>query len=97
MILGLIEWVVVGLLIGFVGSKAVNLRDDDPNMGIGAAVFGAILVAFLYSIISGATVTAWDPWGVSSAAVGGVAAVVTWHLVRSHYLSHAGHAIRNSY
>ena len=49
----LITWVVTGLIVGFVMSKVVNLRGDDPRLGIGASVLGAIVGGIMYCMISG--------------------------------------------
>jgi uncharacterized membrane protein YeaQ/YmgE (transglycosylase-associated protein family) len=97
MILGVIGWIVVGLLIGFIASKVVNLRGDDPMGGIGVAGIGAIVAAVLYTIISGAGVSAWNVWSLFWAAIGAIVGVVTWHLVRSRYVSKAPQTHRRSY
>ena len=53
MVPGMLGWVVVGVFIGFVASKFVNLRGDDPKLGMAAAVFGAFVGAIIYRIASG--------------------------------------------
>lgn len=97
MLIGIIGWIVIGLIVGFIATKVVNLRGDDPRLGIAVAAGGAIVVAWLYSLISGAGVTAWNPWSLMFAAIGAVIAVVTWHGVRSRYVSHARYTPRSSY
>jgi uncharacterized membrane protein YeaQ/YmgE (transglycosylase-associated protein family) len=97
MLLGIIGWIVMGLLIGFIAQKFVNLRGDDPKLGIGVATGAAIIMGILYSIISGAGVTAWNPWSLFFAAIGAVGGAVIWHIVRSRSISHAGHTSRRSY
>jgi uncharacterized membrane protein YeaQ/YmgE (transglycosylase-associated protein family) len=97
MILGIIGWIVVGLIAGVVASKVVTLRGDDAWLGIAAAVGGAVVAGVLYSVISGAGVTAWNPWGLLVATAGGVAGAVTWHLIRSRSISHATYKPRSSY
>jgi len=97
MILGLVGWIVVGIIIGFIASKIVNLRGDDPRLSISVAAVGAIAAAALYTIIAGASVTAWNPWSILFAAIGGVVCVVTWHAVRSRYISRERYVPRRSY
>jgi uncharacterized membrane protein YeaQ/YmgE (transglycosylase-associated protein family) len=97
MLLGIFGWMAVGLIVGFVASKAVDLRGDDPRFGLGAAVGGAVLAGLLYSIISGSGVSAWNPWSLLLAAAGAVAAVIVWHAVRSRTISHAHQTQRRSY
>ena len=97
MMMGLIGWIVVGLIVGFIASKIVDLRGDDPKIGIGVAAGGAIVVAILYTVISGTAVRGWNPWSLLFAGIGGVAGAVIWHAVRSRYVSKEPYTRRRSY
>lgn len=97
MFLGLLEWVALGLLVGFIMTKMVNLRGDDPRLGIGAAIGGAIVGAIIYTLTSGVGVSVWNPWCLVSAGGGAVAASVIWHVIRSRSISHAPYTSRRSY
>ena len=97
MFIGIIGWVIVGLLVGFIVSKVLDLHGDDPRLGIGVAVGGAIVFATLYTIISGAGVTAFNIWSLVFAALGAGAGLAAWHLIRSKYVSHATYTRRRSY
>ena len=97
MIIGLIGWIVIGLLIGFIVSKALDLHGDDPRLGIGIAAAGAIVCATAYTIVSGAGVTAWNLWSMFWAAIGAALAVGIWHGVRSRHVSRAAYTRRSSY
>ena len=97
MIMGLIGWLVVGLLIGFVISKVLDLHGDDPRLGIGVAIAGAIAAATAYTLVSGAGVTAFNVWSLLWAAIGAAAALGIWHGVRSRYVSRETYTRRSSY
>ena len=97
MLLGILGWLVVALVIGFIGSKVVNLRGDDPRLGLAAACGGALVAAVLYTVISGAGVSAWNPRSLLMAAAGAVISVVGWHLVRSRSISRESFTHRSSY
>jgi len=97
MIIGIIGWIVIGLIVGFIATKVVDLHGDDPRLGFGVACGGAIVAAALYTMISGAGVSAWNPWSLLFAAIGAVAAVVTWHAVRSRYVSRESYTTRRSH
>ena len=97
MMIGMLSWIAVGALVGFIASKMVSLRGDEPLLGIGCAVGGAILSAALYRMISGTVVTAWTPWSLCFAAIGAIVAVTTWHLVRSRTITHERFTTRRSY
>lgn len=96
-LLAIVEWVVVGLIVGFIASKVVNLRGDDPRLGILAAAGGAVVAAALYTFFSGAGMGAWRPWALAWAAAGGIFGALVWHGVRSRYVSHERYVPRRSY
>jgi uncharacterized membrane protein YeaQ/YmgE (transglycosylase-associated protein family) len=96
-ILAIIEWVVVGLVVGFFASKLVNLRGDDPRLGVIAAVAGAVVAAAIYTFMAGAGMGAWRPWTLAYAAGGAVIGAVMWHGLRSRYVSHDRYVPRSSY
>lgn len=96
-ILAIFEWVVVGLIIGFIASKVVDLHGDDPRLGVLAATGGAIFAAALYTFFSGAGLGAWRPWTLAWAAGGATAGVLIWHGVRSRYVSRERYVPRRSY
>ena len=97
MLLGLLGFLCVGLIVGFVASKLVNLRGDDPRLGIGGAVAGAVVGGVLYGVVSGAGVAPWNLWAVLAAVVGGAAGALAWHAVRSRSISHDSQTSRRSY
>src|SRR5688572_19860395 len=96
-ILNILGWIVAGVIVGFIASKVVNLRGDDPRMGIGAAAGGALVAGILHTLFSDAEVAVWNPWGILFAAIGGLVAVVIWHVVRSRSITHDTHTSRRSY
>ena len=97
MFVGILGWLIVGVVVGFVVSKVTNLRGDDPKLGIFAAVGGAVGAGALHAMISGSGVSAWNPWSVLFAAIGAVVGVLSWHLIRSRSISHGRQTIRSSY
>lgn len=97
MAIGIISWIVIGLVAGFIATKLVNLRGDDPLVGILCALGGAVVAGILFSVISGRGVAAWDIWSMLCAAVGGVAGAAGYHVIRSRSISRGQQSIRRSY
>lgn len=95
--LGILGWLVVGVIVGFIATKLVNLRGDDPRLSVGAAGIAAVVAGAIYSIVSGDGVSAFNVWSIAWAAGGGVAGAVLWHAVRSRFISHDGYTVRRSY
>ena len=96
-IAGIISWIAVGLLVGFIVSKFLDLHGDDPRLGFGVAAIGAIVAATIYTIISGAPVSPWNLWSLIFASGSAAISVTIWHLVRSRFVSHEDYTRRSSY
>jgi len=97
MILGITGWLIVGLVVGLIAAKMVDLHGDDPRLGLSVACGGSIVAAFLYTVISGVEVRALNAWALLFAAIGAVVGVVVWHLVRSRFVSRTPYTRRTSY
>ena len=97
MFIGIVGWVVLGLIIGFVASKFIDLRGDDPRLGIAVACGGAIVGGVLQAVISGSGVLPWNIWSVIFAALGSVIGVIVWHLVRARFATGETFTARRSY
>ena len=98
MVLGIIAaWLAVGLVVGFIVSRMIDLHGDDPRFGFAAACVGALVGAFSYTLATSASMSAWNLWSFVWAAVGAAAAVLVYHLVRSRFVSHDVGTRRSSY
>ena len=79
--MGILSWLIVGLVSGYIGSKLVNHTGEglirDLLLGvIGANVGGAIFQALGY-----AGVTGMNPRSIFVAVVGATLVLVTYHVV----------------
>jgi uncharacterized membrane protein YeaQ/YmgE (transglycosylase-associated protein family) len=97
MAIGIISWLVIGIVAGFIASKLVNLRGDDPLVGILCATGGAVVAGILFSLISGRGVAPWDLWSMLAAAAGAAAGAAVYHVIRSRSISHGQQSVRRSY
>jgi uncharacterized membrane protein YeaQ/YmgE (transglycosylase-associated protein family) len=77
MLLGIVGWIVLGIIVGFIASKFVKLRGDDPRIGMGG--IGGLIGGWLYSIFSGNAVTPFNLTSLIFAAVAAGIALVAWH------------------
>lgn len=93
----LLGWLAVGVLVGFIVSKVVNLRGDDPKLGIIAAIVGSLVGAITYRWASGVETRAWNSRSVFTAALGSLVGVILWHVVRSRTISHESRTVRRSH
>jgi len=79
MLLGVVSWIVLGLIVGFIATNIVNLRGDDPRLGVGMGAIGAVIGGWLYSLISGNAVAISNLKTLLFAAIAAVVALVSWH------------------
>jgi len=60
MLMGIIGWIVIGLVVGQFASKIAKLNGDDPLLGIGLGVAGAVIGGVLFSMISQSAVSGFN-------------------------------------
>jgi len=81
--MGILSWLVVGLIAGFIGSKIVNKSGEglirDIILGIvGALVGGYIFQAFGYAGVSGINL-----YSILVAVIGAVILLVAFHAIKA--------------
>ncbi len=71
--MGVISWIILGLIAGFIGSKIVNKTGSGMIMDIVLGIVGAIVGGLIFSGIFGMTgVTGLNIWSLIVAIVGAV-------------------------
>ena len=75
--MGIISWLVLGLIAGFIGSKIVNKSGQGFWLDIALGIVGAIVGGFLFSGVFGVEgITGLNVWSLIVAIIGSV--VVLW-------------------
>ena len=74
--MGIIAWVVLGLIAGFIASKIVNHTGSGIIMDIVLGVVGALVGWFVFSLFGAVGVTGFNIYSMLVAIVGAV--VVLW-------------------
>ena len=87
MFIGVIGWIVLGLIAGFIVGKFLNQRGDDPNMGIAFAGGGALIGGWLFSLISGTPVSEFNLRSLMYAGIAAFVVLIVWHAMRKHSFS----------
>jgi uncharacterized membrane protein YeaQ/YmgE (transglycosylase-associated protein family) len=82
MLIGIIGWVVLGLIVGFVASKVIDLKGDDPRLGIAVGAMGGLIGGWLYAVISGSPISKFDGMSMVFAAIGAAVLAGAWYVVR---------------
>jgi uncharacterized membrane protein YeaQ/YmgE (transglycosylase-associated protein family) len=79
--MGIIAWIVLGLVAGFIASKIVNRTGEGPLLDIVLGVVGALVGGFLFNIVGAAGVTGFNVWSILVAVAGAVAMLLAYHAI----------------
>ena len=74
--MGIIAWIVLGLIAGFIASRIVNHTGSGLVMDIVLGVVGALVGGFVFSLFGAVGVTGFNIYSMLVAVVGAV--VVLW-------------------
>ena len=80
--MGIIAWLVLGLIAGFIASKVVNKTGEGLVMDIILGIVGAVVGGFVFSQFFGAAgVTGFNIYSMFVAVVGAIIVLLIYHLV----------------
>jgi uncharacterized membrane protein YeaQ/YmgE (transglycosylase-associated protein family) len=79
--MGIIAWVVLGLIAGFIASKIVNHSGSGIIMDIVLGVVGALVGGFVFSVFGAVGVTGFNIYSMLVAIVGAVVVLWIYHAV----------------
>jgi uncharacterized membrane protein YeaQ/YmgE (transglycosylase-associated protein family) len=79
--MGILSWLILGLIAGFIGSKIVNHTGSGIIMDIVLGVVGAFVGGFLFSMFGAGGVTGLNLYSVLVAIVGAVVVLFVYHML----------------
>ena len=80
--MGIIAWLVLGLVSGFIASKIVNKTGEGLVMDIILGIVGAVVGGFVFSQFFGATgVTGFNLYSMFVAVIGAIVVLLIYHLI----------------
>jgi len=80
--MGLVSWIVLGLIAGFVGSKVVNRQGSGVFMDIVLGIVGAVVGGWLFHHLGYSGVNGLNLWSFFVASVGAAVTLSVGHVVR---------------
>ena len=81
MFIDVIQWIVLGLLAGFLASKIVNKRGEGVVMDILLGVVGAVIGGWIFRALGQAGATGFNLWSLLVALVGAVVLLLVGHAI----------------
>jgi uncharacterized membrane protein YeaQ/YmgE (transglycosylase-associated protein family) len=79
--MGIISWIVLGLIAGFIGSKIVDKQGQGFWLDIALGIIGALVGGFLFSLFGATGVTGLNIWSMIVAIIGAVVLLVIYNAV----------------
>ena len=77
--MGIIAWIFVGLIAGFLASKVVNRTGEGTVRDILLGVVGAIVGGWIFHAMGEPGVYGFNPYSILVAFIGGVVVLVLYH------------------
>jgi len=79
--MGIIAWIVLGLVAGFIGSKIVNKQGEGLFLDIILGVVGAVVGGWVFSFFGGHGVTGLNIYSLVVAVIGAVIVLLLYHAI----------------
>jgi uncharacterized membrane protein YeaQ/YmgE (transglycosylase-associated protein family) len=79
--MGVIAWIILGLVAGFIGSKVVNKTGSGLLMDIVLGIVGAVVGGFVFNLFGMTGVTGLNIYSMIVAIVGAILVLWVYHNV----------------
>jgi uncharacterized membrane protein YeaQ/YmgE (transglycosylase-associated protein family) len=79
--MGIISWIILGLIAGFIGSKIVDKQGQGFWLNIALGIIGALVGGFLFDLIGSTGVTGLNIWSMIVAVIGSVVVLLIYNAV----------------
>jgi uncharacterized membrane protein YeaQ/YmgE (transglycosylase-associated protein family) len=80
---GVIAWIVVGLIGGYLASRVVNKTGEGILRDIILGIIGGVVGGVIFRVLGGHGVTGLNLWSILVAFVGGIIILLIYHTVVS--------------
>ena len=79
--MGILSWIILGLIAGFIGSKIVERQGQGFWLNIALGIIGALVGGFLFDFLGSSGVTGLNVWSMIVAIVGSVVVLLIYNAV----------------
>jgi len=81
--MGILSWLVVGLIAGFIGSKIVNKSGEGLIRDIILGIVGALVGGYIFQALGYAGVSGINLYSILVAVIGAVILLVAFHAIKA--------------
>jgi len=79
--MGIISWIILGLIAGYIGSKIVDKEGQGLWLNLALGIIGALVGGFLFSFFGASGITGLNIWSMIVAIVGSVVVLLIYNAV----------------
>ena len=80
--MGILAWIILGLISGFIASKIVNKSGEGVLLDIILGIIGAVVGGWLFNTFGHAGVSGLNLYSFLVAIIGAVLVLVIYHAIR---------------
>jgi uncharacterized membrane protein YeaQ/YmgE (transglycosylase-associated protein family) len=77
--MGIISWIILGLIAGFVGSKIVDSQGQGLWLNIALGIVGALVGGFIFGLFGASGVTGLNVWSMIVAIAGSIVVLLIYN------------------
>ena len=77
--MGIIAWLILGLIAGFIASKLVNKSGEGVAMDIVLGIVGAVVGGFIANALGFHGITGFDLYSILISVLGAVIVLIVYH------------------
>ena len=79
--MGILSWLILGLIAGWIGSKIVNKTGEGFFLDIVLGIVGALVGGFLFSLFGAEGVSGLNLYSLFVAIIGSIVVLVVYHTI----------------
>jgi uncharacterized membrane protein YeaQ/YmgE (transglycosylase-associated protein family) len=79
--MGIISWIILGLIAGFIGSKIVDSQGQGLWLNIALGIVGALVGGFLFNLFGASGVSGVNLYSMIVAIVGAIVVLLIYNAV----------------
>jgi len=79
--MGILSWIVLGAIAGWIGSLLVNRTGEGLLRDIVLGIIGGIVGGWIFSALGSSGVTGFNLWSLFVAVIGAVVVLVLYHAI----------------
>jgi uncharacterized membrane protein YeaQ/YmgE (transglycosylase-associated protein family) len=77
--MGIISWIILGLIAGFIASKIVDKQGQGLWLNLALGIIGALVGGFLFDLFGATGVTGLNIWSMIVAIVGSIVVLLIYN------------------